>query len=99
MSKPFTSSSSPSIPSSPLSLCSPSEEEEPEYDYSSDTSEGSREDRLIRQRKFIVFEQSLDDLISKVRCSQCLTPAVETAKTVKGTMVSVQLTCHNGHTS
>lgn len=94
-SKPYTSSSSPSLPASPL--YSPSEEE-PDPDLSSDTSEeGSREDKLIRQKKFIIFEQSLDDLIGKVRCSQCLTPAIETLKTVKGTMVSVQLTCHNGH--
>lgn len=63
----------------------------------SDEEDVPPEEKLVKQKKYIVFDQCLDELLSNVRCSTCFTPAVDFPKVVKGTMLSVQLTCINGH--
>ncbi|KAM4652911.1 uncharacterized protein O3C94_015114 [Discoglossus pictus] len=55
---------------------------------------------LIQERKFLVFESCLDELLCKLKCSykdNCNASITETKKTVDGTLLSVYGKCENGH--
>eukprot|EP00079_Xenopus_tropicalis_P027914 XP_012822337.1 PREDICTED: uncharacterized protein LOC100494649 [Xenopus tropicalis] len=56
----------------------------------------------IHQRRFIVFEELLDQLLYLVKCQHstpCHAPIVEIKKKNYGTMVEINLTCLAGHCS
>ncbi|XP_018114621.1 uncharacterized protein LOC108714696 [Xenopus laevis] len=59
---------------------------------------------LVRQKKFIVFEDSLNSLLALVRCQHsqlppCQAPVSHIEKKVDGGLLTVHLTCLNGHKS
>ncbi|NP_001121249.1 uncharacterized protein LOC100158331 [Xenopus laevis] len=59
---------------------------------------------FVKQKKFIVFEDSLDRLLTLVRCQHsqlppCQAPVSHIKKKVDGSMLTVHLTCLNGHKS
>lgn len=54
---------------------------------------------ITDERKFIVFESSLDQLFAAARCLECNSAILNVNKTVVGTMLKVQTECINGHTS
>ena len=62
----------------------------------SDASCGSVES-IVSERKFIVFESSLNSLLMKVSCSQCGKPINEFNKYIVGTAVVYYLHCLNSH--
>ena len=52
----------------------------------------------VKERKFIIFESCLNELL--FRCTECNSPALETARFVQGSMIGVAMTCpKNHHTS
>ncbi|XP_018108036.1 uncharacterized protein LOC108711131 isoform X2 [Xenopus laevis] len=58
----------------------------------------------IHQRRFIVFEELLDQLLYLIKCQHsaeapCHAPIVEIDKKIYGTMVAIKLTCLSGHCS
>ncbi|KAM4617735.1 uncharacterized protein O3C94_021655 [Discoglossus pictus] len=62
--------------------------------------EPSEED-VVKERKFVVFESCLDELLSKLTCSyneECHASIIKRDKKVNGTLLTVYGTCHNGHT-
>ena len=62
----------------------------------SDESCGSVES-IVSERKFIVFESSLNSLLIKVPCSQCGKPINEFNKYIAGTALVYYLHCINSH--
>ena len=58
-------------------------------------SDEEAEQSPAEQRKFIVFEESLDKLF--VACSTCFKPNAEVSKTLVGSMVEVRTLCVDGH--
>ncbi|XP_012816083.1 mitochondrial potassium channel isoform X2 [Xenopus tropicalis] len=59
---------------------------------------------FVKQKKFIVFEDSLDILLSLVRCQHsqlppCQAPVSHIEKKVDGSLLTVHLTCLSGHNS
>lgn len=71
----MTSSSSPSDGS----LLEPSEEEEDCDGNGSDSEQSdassNREERLVRDKKFLLFESSLNELVKIIWCESCQMPA------------------------
>ncbi|KAM4617354.1 uncharacterized protein O3C94_021392 [Discoglossus pictus] len=59
------------------------------------------EEDVVKERKFVVFESCLDELLSKLTCSyndECHASIIKRDKKVNGTLLTVYGTCHNGHT-
>ncbi|XP_041423621.1 uncharacterized protein LOC121395106 [Xenopus laevis] len=62
--------------------------------------EEKNEKDLIKERKFLVFESCLDDLLFKVRCGfsiECTSPIEKLNKKTIGSSLSVTATCISGH--
>ncbi|XP_043942729.1 uncharacterized protein LOC122814185 [Protopterus annectens] len=58
----------------------------------------SVEEDIVGQKKFIVFEACLDNLLMKLICPVCRAAACEIEKkTILGTFVCVKVSCFNGH--
>ncbi|XP_063289713.1 uncharacterized protein LOC134574530 [Pelobates fuscus] len=60
----------------------------------------SKEKKMINERKFVVFESCLDDLLLKMSCAskmKCNAPVKRTLKKVEGTFLSVTGYCSKGH--
>ncbi|XP_018103459.1 ankyrin repeat domain 49 S homeolog isoform X1 [Xenopus laevis] len=58
----------------------------------------------IADRKFIIFESCLDKLLRLIPCQhneseKCEAPIAEIQKHIDGSMVKIQLLCHNNHKS
>ena len=60
------------------------------------SEENSEHDTLLSERKFIVFESSLNKLIST--CQECFVPYTCLLKSTSGTLLTIEATCLNGHT-
>ncbi|OCT58545.1 hypothetical protein XELAEV_18001994mg [Xenopus laevis] len=62
--------------------------------------EEKNEKDLIKERKFLVFESCLDDLLFKVRCGfsiECTSPIEKLNKKTIGSSLSVTATCISSH--
>ena len=68
--------------------------------YASDEEEATDESvpHPSQERKFIVFESSLDQLIAKIKCPVCGKPQSNLKKTLVGSMVKVHTECLDDHT-
>ena len=70
-------------------------------DVSSDSSSNTAADKRqeahdpVSQRKYIVFENQLEKLLS--HCPDCGAPVEEAEQTITGSLLSVNLHCLNGH--
>ncbi|XP_068122636.1 protein XNDC1N isoform X1 [Hyperolius riggenbachi] len=56
--------------------------------------------KIVKMRKFLVFESSLDELLKKVRCQEnpsCLKSIVKINKQFRGSAVIVRGVCEDGH--
>ncbi|XP_053555458.1 uncharacterized protein LOC128646060 [Bombina bombina] len=63
-------------------------------------SSGYQRGNPFEERKFIVFESNLDDLLCKMKCSYngtCFAPIIRAKKYIFGTMLIVYGDCLNGH--
>ncbi|XP_002939397.1 uncharacterized protein LOC100487738 [Xenopus tropicalis] len=77
------------------------------YSTDSDSFETEEERTVVPEvikskKKFIIYEDKLDDLLHVVRCQHnidppCQSPIVEVEKKLDGSMLSVRLTCLDGH--
>ncbi|KAM4617353.1 uncharacterized protein O3C94_021391 isoform 1-T1 [Discoglossus pictus] len=59
------------------------------------------EEDVVKERKFVVFESCIDELLSKLTCSyndECHANIIKKEKKINGTLLTVYGTCHNGHT-
>ena len=70
-------------------------------DWSDDSDEENIKEYSVphpaQERKFIVFESSLDQLIGKITCSICGKPQSDMKKFPLGSMVKVRTECLGGH--
>lgn len=71
-------------------------ESDSESDNESDIVENGN-NTIAEERKFIVFESSLDKLIHMGRCLDCNSAVLNVTKTVIGTMLKIRTECINGH--
>uniref|UniRef100_A0A8C5PRA7 THAP-type domain-containing protein n=1 Tax=Leptobrachium leishanense TaxID=445787 RepID=A0A8C5PRA7_9ANUR len=65
-----------------------------------DGTKASKEKKMIMERKFVVFESCLDELLLKMRCAyslQCNSLVTRTVKKIEGTYLSVTGLCSSGH--
>ena len=78
-------------------------EEDPSFvcEYSdaseSDVSQLLEEVDFVKERKFVVCESQLDELLSRMFCAQCAEKSSSSSKNVSGTNISVKMLCSNGH--
>ena len=81
--------------------CSDREMEEEEYSLSNEEEETDSENEVaqlpVSERKFIVYEEQLDQLLCCCLCPLCKGPVTSASKRTVGSMVVVNLTCLNGH--
>ena len=87
---------------SPSSVdCSDREMEEEEYSLSNEEKETDSENEVaqlpVSERKFIVYESQLDQLLCCCLCPWCKGLVTSASKRTVGSMVVVNLTCLNGH--
>ena len=64
-------------------------ESETEYSFSAES--------IVKERKFIIFESSLDSLLMRILCNLCGKPVNDCKKYTKGTAIICHLNCINGH--
>eukprot|EP00795_Rhopilema_esculentum_P009891 gene9891-18482_t len=74
----------------------PENDEESDYEYE-DTPYEQNPQSYHQERKFIVFESSLQQLL--IRCNICSAPTTIEKKTTRGTMLIVKSICLEGHSS
>ena len=69
--------------------------------YSESESESEDENdtpsKVVDERKFIIFESALDNLVKELRCELCGLRAYDIRKHVYGTAVQIQAECLEGH--
>ena len=65
------------------------------------TTASSQEDAnstdIISEKKYVVFESMIDELIKLVRCATCNLPVEKTKKSVMGTSLHCKLWCGQKH--
>lgn len=67
---------------------------ESDSDSDSDNKPPQFQSHILKQRKFIVFEENLDLLLKF--CYKCGSPIIEKKKSVVGSMLQYRITCHGG---
>ena len=81
--------------------CSDRVMEEEEYSLSNEEEETDSENEVtqlpVSERKFIVYEEQLDQLLCCCLCPWCEGPVTSASKRTVGSMVGVNLSCLNGH--
>ncbi|KAM7298078.1 hypothetical protein ISCGN_018707 [Ixodes scapularis] len=79
-------------------LCPPRAEADSSYCLSEDSFASPEKEApsLVHERKFIVFESCLDQLLET--CRSCAAPNTHIDKTVQGSSLQVSTLCRSGHT-
>ena len=53
---------------------------------------------VLEDKKYVVFEQKVDELIQRIKCPTCEGWPFSTTKSISGTSLQVKTACMNGHT-